>query len=78
MLTDAEWPLRDKFLAALRAKLAAIPNRVAYYPGSHKKHAGGQLLAVPLCCCVNKQKHMTEYQPQLRGILLGLLHEAHG
>jgi hypothetical protein len=41
VLTDAEWPLRDKFLAALRRKLVAMPNRVAYYPGSSKKHAGG-------------------------------------
>lgn len=46
MLTDAEWPLRDKFLAALRSKLAAMPNRVAYYPGSNKKHAGAR---VPIC-----------------------------
>ena len=40
VVTCAEWPLREKFLAALRAKLGAMPNRVAYYPGSHKKHAG--------------------------------------
>ncbi|GAB4824152.1 hypothetical protein N2152v2_011198 [Parachlorella kessleri] len=39
VLTDAEWPLRDKFLAALKAKLASTTNRVAYYPGSQKKHA---------------------------------------
>lgn len=40
VVTDAEWPLRQRFLDAVRAKLAEMPNRVAYYPGSHKKHGG--------------------------------------
>ena len=39
VVTDRGWALRDKFLAALRAKLRALPPRVAYYPGSHEKHA---------------------------------------
>ncbi|PSC73701.1 NAD-dependent aldehyde dehydrogenase [Micractinium conductrix] len=39
LVTDAGWPQRERFLAALRRKLAALPNRVAYYPGSDKKHA---------------------------------------
>lgn len=39
IVTDRGWPLREKFLAALRRKLAALPNRVAYYPGSDAKHA---------------------------------------
>lgn len=37
IVTDAEWPMRDRFLAAVRSKLAATPNRVAYYPGSGHK-----------------------------------------
>ena len=39
VVTDRGWALRDKFLAALRAKLCALPPRVAYYPGSQAKHA---------------------------------------
>ncbi|KAL4444976.1 hypothetical protein ABPG77_004026 [Micractinium sp. CCAP 211/92] len=39
VVTDAAWPLREKFLAAVRRRLAALPNRVAYYPGSDKRHA---------------------------------------
>lgn len=39
VVTDAGWPLRHKFLAALRRRLAAQPNRVAYYPGSDRKLA---------------------------------------
>ncbi|KAL4447993.1 hypothetical protein ABPG75_005212 [Micractinium tetrahymenae] len=39
VVTDASWPLRDKFLAVLRRKLTSLPNRVAFYPGSDKKHA---------------------------------------
>ena len=37
MVTDRSWPLREKFVDALRCKLAAMPNRIAYYPGE--------------CCC---------------------------
>ena len=33
LVTDRSWPQRAKFLDALRCKLAAMPNRVAYYPG---------------------------------------------
>lgn len=33
LVTDRSWPQREAFLAALRAKLASLPNRVAYYPG---------------------------------------------
>lgn len=39
VVTDRSWPLRDRFMAALRLKLAALPNRIAYYPGSDKKTA---------------------------------------
>jgi hypothetical protein len=39
VVTDAEWPLRKNFLAALRRRLAAAPNRVSYYPGSGHKAA---------------------------------------
>jgi hypothetical protein len=39
VVCDRGWPLRERFLAALRAKLSSLPNRVAYYPGSDKKHA---------------------------------------
>lgn len=34
VVTDAGWPLRERFLACLRAKLASLPSRVAYYPGA--------------------------------------------
>ena len=37
VVTDRSWPLRNKFLDALRRKLAAMPNRIAFYPGQ--------------CCC---------------------------
>jgi len=37
LVTDAEWPQREAFLAAIRRKLAATSTRVAYYPGSGKK-----------------------------------------
>uniref|UniRef100_A0A1D2A582 Aldehyde dehydrogenase domain-containing protein n=1 Tax=Auxenochlorella protothecoides TaxID=3075 RepID=A0A1D2A582_AUXPR len=37
VVTDAAWELRPKFLDALRAKLAACPRRVAYYPTSDEK-----------------------------------------
>lgn len=33
LVTDRSWPQREAFLDALRAKLASLPNRVAYYPG---------------------------------------------
>lgn len=33
VVTDRDWPLREKFLAALRRSLAAIPARVPWYPG---------------------------------------------
>lgn len=33
VVTDRSWPLRDSFMAALRLKLSALPNRIAYYPG---------------------------------------------
>lgn len=34
VITDKHWPLRDKFLDALRTCLRRYPNRVAYYPHS--------------------------------------------
>ena len=34
VVTDRSWPLRDKFVAALRRKLSSLPNRVAFYPGT--------------------------------------------
>ena len=37
VVTDRGWPLREKFLAALRCRLAAVPCRVAYYPGSDRR-----------------------------------------
>lgn len=40
VVTDAAWPLREKFLAAVRRRLAALPNRVAYYPGGCCGQAG--------------------------------------
>lgn len=42
VVTDAAWELRPKFLDALRAKLAACPRRVAYYPTSDEKFQGGE------------------------------------
>lgn len=39
LVTDRSWPQREAFLDALRAKLASLPNRVAYYPGSDAKHS---------------------------------------
>ena len=39
VVTDAEWPLRGKFLEALRRRLAAAPNRVSFYPGSGHRAA---------------------------------------
>lgn len=39
LVTDKDWAQRDAFLAALRKKLAATPNRVAFYPGSGHKAA---------------------------------------
>lgn len=37
VVTDAEWELRDSFMAALRRKLDAAARRVAYYPHSDAK-----------------------------------------
>lgn len=34
ILTHAEWPLRQSFLAALRQKMALLPLERAYYPGT--------------------------------------------
>jgi hypothetical protein len=39
IVTWAEWPQRDAFLAALRKVLAAVPPRNAYYPGAEERYA---------------------------------------
>ena len=39
LLTHRAWPLRQRFLAALRAALAAAAPRYAYYPGSDARYA---------------------------------------
>jgi hypothetical protein len=39
VVTDAAWPQREAFLAALRRGLAQSPNRIAFYPGSGHKAA---------------------------------------
>jgi acyl-CoA reductase-like NAD-dependent aldehyde dehydrogenase len=37
IVTHAGWPQREALLAALRRVLAALPPRLAYYPGSEKR-----------------------------------------
>jgi len=37
VVTARDWPLREKFLAALRASLNAISQRAPWYPGSEAK-----------------------------------------
>lgn len=39
VLLAAGWPLKDEFLAELRAAFRAIPPRAAYYPGARERHA---------------------------------------
>lgn len=39
LVTAADWPLRKRFLAYVRAKLNALSQRVAFYPGSEAKYA---------------------------------------
>jgi hypothetical protein len=39
IVTWAEWPQREAFLAALRKVFAAIPPRQAYYPGAEERFA---------------------------------------
>jgi hypothetical protein len=39
IVTWAEWPQREAFLAALRKVLAAVPPRNAYYPGAEERYA---------------------------------------
>lgn len=34
------WDLKEKFLAAVREKLAAVPARKAYYPGAQQRYQG--------------------------------------
>ncbi|GLC43064.1 hypothetical protein PLESTM_001426900 [Pleodorina starrii] len=38
LLTDREWPLRPVLMAALKAKLAALPPREPWYPGAREKY----------------------------------------
>ena len=37
LVTDAEWPQRQQFVDAVKAKLAATPTRSGYYPGTAEK-----------------------------------------
>ena len=39
VVTHAGWPQRDTFLVALRRALAAVPPRLAYYPGTEQRLA---------------------------------------
>jgi len=38
VITAKGWPLRQAFLTALRQELAAIPPRLAYYPGAQERY----------------------------------------
>ncbi|HIG11368.1 MAG: aldehyde dehydrogenase family protein [bacterium] len=38
LVTSADWTQRAEFLAAVRAALASIPSRLAYYPGSFERY----------------------------------------
>lgn len=38
LVTASGWAQRDKFLAAVRRELAAVPARVAYYPGAQDRY----------------------------------------
>jgi len=39
LVTAADWPQREEFLAAVRANLARLPSRLPYYPGSEERYA---------------------------------------
>lgn len=40
LITSAGWPQREPFLAKVRAVLAALPPRKAYYPGAFERYQG--------------------------------------
>lgn len=40
LITHAEWPQRETFLAKVEETLRSLPKRFAYYPGSNKKYDG--------------------------------------
>src|SRR5262249_33765560 len=51
LITSAAWPQRDAFLAKVRAILAGVPPRKAYYPGAFERFehlVGGRKDAVRL------------------------------
>ncbi|MEM9190065.1 MAG: aldehyde dehydrogenase family protein [Myxococcota bacterium] len=37
LITAADWPLREAFISRVRAKLAELPGRKAYYPGAEDR-----------------------------------------
>jgi acyl-CoA reductase-like NAD-dependent aldehyde dehydrogenase len=39
IVTEAAWPQRNEFLGELERALAALPPRLAYYPGAAERHA---------------------------------------
>jgi acyl-CoA reductase-like NAD-dependent aldehyde dehydrogenase len=39
IVTSAAWPQRNEFLEELERALAALPQRLAYYPGAAERHA---------------------------------------
>ncbi len=40
LVTARDWPLREKFMSAVRRKLALAPRKPAWYPGSKARLQG--------------------------------------
>ncbi|WP_328394579.1 aldehyde dehydrogenase family protein [Nocardia sp. NBC_00416] len=84
VIVSADWPQKDRFLAALTAALERAPGRRAYYPGSDDRVAaagatypdarrlgdhGGRLLVTGIDPAANEELFSTEYFAPVLGVV---------